>query len=550
MQNNTRAGMFPSVFFNSRIKSTNVRGSERWLGYFAGPAGAAILNVVLISYLNVFYTDVVKIGWLWGGAFLVMFPIVSKIIDAITNIIMGQIIEKTRSRQGKARPWILISAPLTTITAILLFTIPNASGTVQMIWVMGSYNLFYSIAYTMYNMSNILMVPLSTRNTRQRDALALFSTMGMTMVPGMLITIIFPTMLLPMMGVDKAMWLTVMSVVSIVTLPLVLLQYYFTKERVTEDAAVSLDKKTAVTIKEQIKACVSNRYWMLVMIMLIMFKFMSDFQTVSLVYFCNWVLGTYNDGVTMMLLSAVGKFPLGFGVFVLWPFVKKFGKRKTIIIGYIISALGSAICLIDTHSMPGLLAGSFIFSIGNLPMYVIMALLSDVLDYVEWKSGFRPDGLSGSLYSILATVSIGIATGLFNAGLASFNYVAPLADGTWTAQSSAVQSFISFAYLGAPLIFAIAISALSAFINLDKINPQINKELSERYRAEAEARGEVYLSLEEKAKREQEEQEKIAEEKRIEELKERCTKKGLDFAAEEGKYQKKLAAKAKKPNNN
>jgi GPH family glycoside/pentoside/hexuronide:cation symporter len=265
------------------------------------------------------------------------------------------------------------------------------------------------------------------------------------------------------------------------------------------------------------------------------------------------VLGTYNDGITITLLSVVGKFPLGFGVFALWPFVKKFGKRKTIIIGYIIAALGSAICLIDTHSMPVMLIGSFIFAIGNLPSYVAMALLSDVLDHVEWKSGLRPDGLTGSVYSILITVSIGIATGLFNAGLAAFGYAAPLADGTWTAQSGAVQGFISFAYLGVAIISAIALSVLSAFVNLDKIHPQINKELTDRYRAEAEARGEVYLSFEEKAKREQEEQERIAEEKRIEELKERCAKKGLDFATEEQKYQKKRAekaAKAKKPNKN
>jgi GPH family glycoside/pentoside/hexuronide:cation symporter len=551
MQNNAKTGMLSSAFFNSRIKSANVRASERWLGYFAGPAGAAILNTVLISYLNVFYTDVVKIGWLWGGAFLVVFPIISKIIDAITNVIMGQIIEKTRSRQGKARPWILISAPLITISCILLFTIPKASGTVQMIWVMASYNLFYSIAYTMYNMSAILMVPLSTRNTKQRDALALFTTIGMTMVPGMLITMIFPMVLLPMMGVDEKMWLTVMSVLSIITLPLILLQYYFAKERVTEDAAVSRDKKPAISIKAQIKACVSNRYW--VIILIILMGFAADIQGVSLVYFCNWVLGTYNDGTTITLLSVVGKFPLGFGVFALWPFVKKFGKRITFIVGYSIAAAGSAFCLINPHSLPIMLVGSFICAIGSLASYVAMGLLSDVLDHVEWKSGFRPDGFTGSVYSVLRTVSVGLAIGLFNAGLSAFGYVAPQADGTWVAQSGAVQGFISLAYIGVNAIFALGISILSVFVNLDKIHPQINKELTERYRAEAEARGEVYVSSEEKARLEQEEQERIAEEKRIEELKERCAKKGLDFAVEEGKYQKKLAekaAKAKKPKNN
>ena len=89
---------------DSRVRSANVQNSERWIGYFLGPAGVILLNAILASYLNVFYTDVLKIGGLWGGMFLLVFPIVSKIIDAITNVIMGQIIERTKTRQGKARP--------------------------------------------------------------------------------------------------------------------------------------------------------------------------------------------------------------------------------------------------------------------------------------------------------------------------------------------------------------------------------------------------------------------------------------------------------------
>ena len=75
----------------SRIKSNEVTKSEKWLGYLVGPAGALLFNAVLASYLNVYYTDVLKLTPLWGGAFLTIFPIVSKVIDAITNIIMGTI---------------------------------------------------------------------------------------------------------------------------------------------------------------------------------------------------------------------------------------------------------------------------------------------------------------------------------------------------------------------------------------------------------------------------------------------------------------------------
>ena len=132
--------------FDSRIKTEGVTAKEKWLGYLIGPAGALLLNAVLATYLNVYYTDVLNLTSVWGGVFLAVFPIISKIIDAITNIIMGYIIDRTKTKQGKARPWLLLSAPLVAITGVLLFTVPEANETVQVIWVMVSYNLFYSFA--------------------------------------------------------------------------------------------------------------------------------------------------------------------------------------------------------------------------------------------------------------------------------------------------------------------------------------------------------------------------------------------------------------------
>lgn len=128
--------MLSAKLFDSRVHSQNVTGKEKWLGYLLGPCGALLLNAVLATYLNVYYTDVLKLTTVWGGAFLVVFPLVSKIIDAITNVIMGYIIDRTKTKQGKARPWLLLSAPLVALTGILLFTVPNAGETVQVIWVM------------------------------------------------------------------------------------------------------------------------------------------------------------------------------------------------------------------------------------------------------------------------------------------------------------------------------------------------------------------------------------------------------------------------------
>lgn len=98
------------------------------------------------TYLNQFYIDVLKLGTVAGGVFMVLLPILSKILDAVTNLIMGVIIDRTKTKQGKARPWILISAPLLTIAGIMLYVVPKASTTVQAVWVGFSYNLYFAQA--------------------------------------------------------------------------------------------------------------------------------------------------------------------------------------------------------------------------------------------------------------------------------------------------------------------------------------------------------------------------------------------------------------------
>lgn len=194
----------------SLITSEQVTAKEKWLGYLLGPAGALLLNAVLGTYLLVYYTDVLNLTPLWGGLFLMIFPIVSKVIDAITNIIMGQVIDRTKTKEGKARPWLLLSAFLVPVTGILLFTVPESNDVVKAIWVMLSYNLFYSFAYTIFNMSHGLMVPLSTRDSTARGGLSVFNQITTIMMSGILVALIFPMLIMPAIGVDKSKWITLM----------------------------------------------------------------------------------------------------------------------------------------------------------------------------------------------------------------------------------------------------------------------------------------------------------------------------------------------------
>jgi GPH family glycoside/pentoside/hexuronide:cation symporter len=540
------AGMFSGAFFNSRIKSANVQNRERWLGFFLGPALVATVNGFCGGgYLNMFYTDVLKMSALGGGLFLTMMPIISKILDAITNIVMGRIIDRTRSRQGKVRPWILISGPLLVVSVILLFTIPRAGMNVQAIWVMVSYNLYFCIAYTMFNISNVLMVPLSTRNMKQRDGLAMFATVGANQISGAFSALFFPMVLLPLMGADQEKWITVMSVVAILALPGVALQYYFSRERVTEEANVSGMETASHSLTAQMKGCLSSKYWRLIIAWLTIVNIVLTYQLTAILYYCNWVLGTYNDGRTLATLNVIGQGPLGIGVFLLWPMVRKFGKRNCMLMGTVVVIIGSIICLFNPRSLNILLMGMAIKSIGLLPStYTGTAMLADSLDHVEWKNGFRCDGFSASVYSIILTVGIGIGIGLFNLGLGRVGYIPPAADGSWVPQNSGTQNFFIFGMFGLTIICNVIYLVIFTFYTVEKELPKIRTDITARLKAEAEARGEAFVSVEEKAKAEQEEQERVAELKRIEELKAKCARKGLSFETEEAKYQAKLAAKA------
>lgn len=489
-----------------KIHTDAVTPREKWLGYLVGPAGALLLNAVLATYLNVYYTDVLNLTPLWGGLFLTVFPIVSKVIDAVTNVYMGYIIDRTRTREGKARPWLLLSAPLVTITAILLFTVPEASDTVKAIWIMVSYNLFYSFAYTIFNMSHNLMVPLSTRDTTARGGLSVFNQITAIMMSGILVALVFPMVIMPMIGVDKGKWITLMSVLAIVALPLTVVEYFFTRERVTAESA---GEDAGLSLKAQMKMIFTDKYMILLYAYFLISTVGTMFKNLALVYYCNYVLGTYNDGITQMLVSVIGGVPMGIGIFAVWPLARRFGKRNVTMVGFVIYAVGSLVCWLFPTNLVLVLVGQFIKNIGGLPSaYVFMALFADCLDHLEWKWDKRVDGAAMSVYNIIAVAMVGVVTGLFNRLLALAGYVAPIsaanaaqaadylaahgltpqvplealrpaADGVLTVamqQSATVNSAITFSFVGLEVFTGVALAVILLFVDVEK---RIGKEQAE-----------------------------------------------------------------------
>lgn len=471
----------------SKIHTQEVSKKEKWIGYLIGPAGALLFNGVLASYLNVYYTDVLKLTSVWGGLFLMLFPVFSKIVDAITNIAMGQLIDHTKTKEGKARPWLLLSAFLLPVTGILLFTVPNSSQSVQVIWVMLSYNLWYSFAFTIYNMSHTMMIPLSTRNITERSGLSVFTNIAQVMVTGIIVALVFPSLVMPALGANRNSWLIMMCILSIFILPLTLLEYFFTKERVTEESEEA--DTQAEPIREQLKAVLHDKYWIIIMLYYIVYTLGCCFKNLSLIYYCNYVLGSYNDGITQTMVSVIGGIPMGIGIFAVGPLAKKFGKRNLTLAGFVLYAIGGAICVLAPRNMVIVLIGQFIKNIGGLPCaYVFMALFADVLDHIEWKYDFRCDGLSTSIYTIIATVCVGIASGVMNLFLSVSGYVAPefieaTGKTVGAVQNAATQNVCIFFFVGLEVITAIILILLLSQLNVEKTIDREQEEIKARREA-------------------------------------------------------------------
>lgn len=454
--------------YDSRIKSVSIEKKEKYLGHFLGPISVILMNSILSSYLNVYYTDVLDISGIWGGLFIGAFPVVAKFLDVLTFIYMGRTVDQTHSRQGKARPWILLSAPLLTISMILLFVVPVGNENVTALWIFISYTLFYAVAYTMYSTAHTLLVPLATHDEKERSKLSLVANTP-NMAAGTLIAILFPCLVVPAIGVRRGAWLVVMLAIAFIALPMVLVEYYFTRERVTEENETKVKKEddnetVSVSLKQQFRSCLKSRNWVALMVYLIVIQIVNALFGASTFYYCNWVLGSYNDGYTQALFYALGQAPLGVGLLLCTPICRKFGKREAMMGGFVLSFAGAVICLMNPRNLILVLAGQLVRTIGLIPSsFMLSSLLGDALDDVEQASGVRCDGFSSSVFNCITTMASGIALCIFNYGIAWFGYQAPTLT-VIPVQNNAVQNFIIFTVIGVQVIAYPLIIVLLRFL--------------------------------------------------------------------------------------
>ena len=565
---------FTSPKWNSRITSANTTKKEMWLGYFLGVWGMMMTSSIVNSYFNQYLTDVIGFDsskGAWIAAFMVAFPVVSKLIDAVTNLVMAKIIDSTTCKQGKVRPWLIISTPLVLISVILLFWMPFTQPIHQAIWIVVAFNLYYSVAYTIWNMSKELMPAVSTRNVNQRKNLSMAAQIVGSVGTG-LVSILFPSILAlvcaAVNGNNAQGYLLSMSMMAVLAVCTTFVQYFYTRERVTEERrnqtgiqqqdAVKMEAHKEASMGTQLKACLQSKYWILFVIIVLIVNICSNLRNISLIYYSGWVVNgnAYgNIAAIQAKFQMIALSPMGPGILLMLPLTKKYGRTKTIWVTSVLTILGSLLAFMSVGKGVMIYAGTALAAIGNISFsYMIMTYMGDVIDQVEWKTGVRADGLTGGFISALMMFAVGIAQGLFNLGLMVTGYAQPQMIGTgadgialYADQAAAAVNWINFAYQGSFIIVGAVVFFMFCFVfKIENDMPKISHELQERRVAEYAKLGIEYIPADELERREIAEQERIAEEIRVKELKDRCAKKGLDFDKENQKVLNKRAAKEAK----
>ena len=598
-QTKTRKSFFDNPILRTKVKSANVKVfPEGLLGFFLGPTLALISNSVLSSYLNTYFTNVLDMNS-WASTFFTILPVISVIFVVTGNIVIGRIMDHVKTRAGKARPILLLALPLCILALLVLFIFSpfanaDSEGSTQMVALVLlaiGYNLWFAVAYPFYFTPHSALVNLSTRNSTHRSLLATISN-ATTLAAMGLCSMILPFFLgLLFRYADASFiaennitdafavikdgvhqyytygeggaiiydqvasynaWKVFVIALMIVNTVGIIIEYMFTRERITEETMEKGDdtdstKKKAVPVIEQLKVCFKDKYWWIMIALFFFYQLGGMLKNTSQLYFCQAMFshanGNYSTtigGTYQGTLSIIGAIPTALGMVIAWPIANKFGKAKTIVGGCVLAIIGGIIGLIVPDNFAVVVTSFVIKALGSTPaMYLSLALLADVLDHQEAMKGFRTDGFTMTIYGAIMAGMTGVATGILNAVISATDY--NVSEGI--VSSEQLRTAMPWIFIGGETICYGLILIVCLFLGVEKFGKFDHKAIVIDQKALAEAEGRVYEAPAVVMAREEAEAAAQSEEQRKIELKARCDKKGISFEEEEAKYQAALAEK-------
>ena len=422
-------------------KKSEIRFWERF-SYGCGDLGCNIIYSAMSSFLLFYYTDYVHVSAGVIGTIMLL----SRVFDGITDLIMGIIVDRTKSRFGKCRPWILRMAIPFALAGILLFTVPSGLGnTAKFAYIFITYNLVSSVIYTAINVPYATLNSLITQDQYERSVLSIFR-----MILATTGTLIITNLTLPLVeffGNNLSAWTKTFAVFGILAVIVFMVTFTGTKERVVPAKDIKQEK---VPFVKGIGLLFQNKYWIMITITLVFIFINYSLNGGAAVYYAKNILHNSDMVGTMNLVANL----VQIGVMFFTAFIiKKIGKRNMLIIGAVIYGLGFAMFGFVGTNMTGIVIACVLKGVGNAGISSCMfAIVSDTIEYGEWKTGYRTEGLINSASSFGFKVGNGLGSAILG----------------WVIGAAGAGTGSEITFIWIPAILCIGQVAVMWFYKLDK----------------------------------------------------------------------------------
>ncbi|WP_346206973.1 glycoside-pentoside-hexuronide (GPH):cation symporter [Caldifermentibacillus hisashii] len=431
------------------------------IGYGAADLACNLVWQMIGLYLMFYYTDVVGLAAVQVSLLFLL----TRILDGVTDVLMGILIDKTNSKWGKSRPYFLWGAVPFAILGILAFYVPDVGPTTKLVYAYMTY-MGLSMAYTMVNIPLASILPSLTSDPQERTILAtvriIFSFIGATAV-----SVLTMPMVNTLGGGSQATgFFWTMVIFSIIAC----FSFFFTFKNVEEKVKMQVEK---VTVKQAFSTLKGNKPYYIFALNIFFMWGSYFFQQGALVYYFTYNL---NRPDLVAIVAGIGSFVPIVGTF-LTPFIaKRMMKRTLFMISSVVNLLGILIILLANAVIPIIIVGAVIAAIGyGTRQSIYFSMQADPVDYGEWKTGINAAGILSALNGFLGKVTMAVAGALFGLMLDWGQYVPN------TTQTNDALFAIKLGYLIIPAVLVILSMITMSFYNLDKIYPKIRADLDARY---------------------------------------------------------------------
>ena len=438
------------------------------VAYAGGDVACNVIFGMIGTLLTLFYTDYVGVS----PAIVGMVMLLSRLFDGVSDLVMGVIVENTKSKWGKSRPWILWMSVPYALSAVLLFSVPHTTGMVQAVYIFVTYNFCTTLCYTALNLPYGSLSAMMTRTSSERDMLSVVR-MGLSPL-GRIMAVTFTLPLVKIFGDDQSAWIKTMSIWAAIALILLVICFVKCKETVVIEAQKNAKK---VPVWDGMKALVTNQYFWSVLVLWMLQSVSFGISGTILPYYCKYIF--HNDTWMYSALYLTETLVLVGCIFLCAPLIRKYGKRNIALFGAYIALGGQLLFFLNPTNFVWLVMSCVMRAIGLAPLNAaVFGMIGDVVEFGQWKTHIRQESLIFAGGSIGTKVGSGVASACMTGLLSMAGYISSSA-GTVTQPQQALDMIINI-YKGGPLIVAVIAVITLTLYRLDGKYPAIMVELTQR----------------------------------------------------------------------